>query len=44
MQKITELTGHDNRVLHSAMNLEGTNIVTGGGDETLRFWNIYQKK
>ena len=26
------------------MNPEGTNIVTGAGDETLRFWNIYPRK
>ena len=26
------------------MNPEGTTIVTGAGDETLRFWNIFPKK
>jgi cell division cycle 20-like protein 1 (cofactor of APC complex) len=26
------------------MNPDGTTIVTGAGDETLRFWNIFPKK
>jgi cell division cycle 20-like protein 1 (cofactor of APC complex) len=31
-------------VLYLAMNPDGTSIVTGAGDETLRFWNIFPKK
>ena len=41
MDKITTLTGHSMRVLYLAMNPDGNTIVTGAGDETLRFWNIF---
>lgn len=41
MQKIATLTGHTYRVLYLAMSPCGQNIVTGAGDETLRFWNIF---
>ena len=41
MQKITTLTGHTYRVLYLAMSPDGQNIVTGAGDERLRFWNVF---
>ncbi|KAF0933639.1 hypothetical protein E2562_018872 [Oryza meyeriana var. granulata] len=41
MSKVTTLTGHTLRVLYLAMSPDGQTIVTGAGDETLRFWNIF---
>ena len=41
MEKIATLTGHTYRVLYLAMSPDGSTIVTGAGDETLRFWNIF---
>jgi cell division cycle 20-like protein 1 (cofactor of APC complex) len=41
MQKIATLTGHSLRVLYLAMSPDGSSIVTGAGDETLRFWNVF---
>ncbi|KAM3143035.1 Protein FIZZY-RELATED 2 [Paramecium bursaria] len=41
MKRIATLTGHSSRVLYLAMSPDGNTIVTGAGDETLRFWNIY---
>ena len=41
MEKIATLTGHTYRVLYLAMSPDGSSIVTGAGDETLRFWNIF---
>ncbi len=38
MKKVTTLTGHSMRVLYLA---NGENIVTGAGDETLRFWKVF---
>jgi len=35
------LTGHSSRVLFLAMSPSGETIVTGAGDETLRFWNVF---
>ncbi|KAK4374424.1 hypothetical protein RND71_005101 [Anisodus tanguticus] len=39
--QIATLTGHTYRVLYLAMSPDGQTIVTGAGDETLRFWNVF---
>ncbi len=31
------------RVLYLAMSPDGQSIVTGAGDETLRFWNVFPR-
>ncbi|KAL6524721.1 B-type cell cycle switch protein ccs52B [Orobanche hederae] len=41
MTKVATLTGHSLRVLYLAMSPDGQTIVTGAGDETLRFWNVF---
>jgi len=41
MDKVATLTGHSYRVLYLAMSPDGETIVTGAGDETLRFWNAF---
>lgn len=41
MTKIATLTGHTFRVLYLGLSPDGQNIVTGAGDQTLRFWNIF---
>ena len=41
LEKVTELTGHSYRVLYLAMSPDGQTIVTGAGDETLRFWQVF---
>ena len=41
MRKLSTLTGHNLRVLYLAMSPDGESIVTGAGDETLRFWNVF---
>ncbi|XP_020600246.1 protein FIZZY-RELATED 2-like [Phalaenopsis equestris] len=41
MLKVATLTGHTFRVLYLAMSPDGQTIVTGAGDETLRFWNVF---
>lgn len=43
MQQVVSLTGHTYRVLYLAMSPDGRVIVTGAGDETLRFWNAFPK-
>jgi len=43
MQQITSLTGHTYRVLYLATSPDGETIVTGAGDETLRFWSVFGK-
>jgi len=41
LTKSVMLTGHTTRVLYLAVSPTGENIVTGAGDETLRFWNVF---
>jgi len=41
MNKIAILTGHTFRVLYLGLSSDGQNVVTGAGDETLRFWNLF---
>lgn len=44
MQKQATLMGHTSRVLYMGMSPDGESIVTGAGDETLRFWNLFPAK
>ncbi|KAL4960591.1 WD40-repeat-containing domain protein [Aspergillus stella-maris] len=44
MEQIVSLTGHTFRVLYLAMSPDGQTVVTGAGDETLRFWRIFNKR
>jgi len=44
MSKVATLTGHSSRVLYLAMSADGSTIVTGAGDETLRFWSLFPNK
>lgn len=41
MTKLSTLTGHSYRVLYLAVSPDGQSIVTGAGDETLRFWVVF---
>ncbi len=43
MTQMASLTGHSSRVLYLAISPDGQNIVSGAGDETLRFWNVFAK-
>ena len=43
MQPLAKLLGHQHRVLYLAMSPDGESIVTGAGDETLRFWHVFAK-
>ena len=44
MTQVASLTGHTFRVLYLAMSPDGQTVVTGAGDETLRFWKCFGKK
>ncbi|SCP03895.1 cell division cycle protein 20 homolog, putative [Plasmodium ovale] len=43
LKKITALTGHKLRVLYASLSPDGTSIVSGSPDETIRFWNVFPK-
>jgi cell division cycle 20-like protein 1 (cofactor of APC complex) len=44
MKKLATLTGHTLRVLYLSCSPDGQTLVTGAGDETLRFWNVFPPK
>lgn len=44
MSQVVSLTGHTYRVLYLSMSPNGDTIVTGAGDETLRFWDAFGGK
>jgi cell division cycle 20-like protein 1, cofactor of APC complex len=44
MEQVVSLTGHTFRVLYLSASPDGTTVVTGAGDETLRFWKVFGKK
>lgn len=41
---IAILKGHSFRVLHLTLSADGTTIVSGAGDETLRYWKLFDKR
>ena len=41
MKRLATLTGHSYRVLYLSISPDGETIVSGAGDETLRFWKIF---
>ncbi len=41
MQKWAPLNCHSFRVSYVAMSPDGSTIVTGAGDETLKFWEVF---
>lgn len=43
LSQIATLSGHRLRVVYLAMSPDGETIVTGAGDETLRFWSVFPK-
>lgn len=44
IERIATLYGHSFRVLYLALSPDGENVVTGSGDETLRFWKLFPSK
>ena len=44
MQKYASLLGHSSRVLYLALSPDGQTVVSGAGDETLRFWKAFPPK
>jgi cell division cycle 20-like protein 1 (cofactor of APC complex) len=43
LDNVCKLTGHTSRVLYLAISPEGKYVVSGAGDETLRFWDLNYK-
>jgi cell division cycle protein 20 (cofactor of APC complex) len=41
MTPLANLTGHTSRVLHTALSPDGTTVCSAAGDETIRFWNVW---
>jgi cell division cycle 20-like protein 1 (cofactor of APC complex) len=43
LTRLATLSGHSLRVLYMAVSPNGESIVTGDGDEILRFWNVFSR-
>lgn len=43
LEPLAVLKGHSFRVLHLTLSADGTTIVSGAGDETLRYWKLFEK-
>ena len=41
LDKIQVINSHSSRVLYMSQSPEGDRVVTGAGDETLKFWNVF---
>ena len=41
LQPVGELRGHSSRVLYLDISPDRETVVTGAGDETLRFWKLF---
>jgi len=41
LSKVATLSSHMARVLHLAASTDGQTIITGAGDETIRFWSAF---
>ncbi|KAK2727573.1 hypothetical protein QYM36_008153, partial [Artemia franciscana] len=39
--KVSELTGHNGRVLYMTMSPDGSTVASGAADETLRLWKCF---
>ena len=39
--RIASLTGHTARVIYLSLSPDGESVVTGAGDESLRFWSVF---
>ncbi|CCE63563.1 hypothetical protein TPHA_0F00770 [Tetrapisispora phaffii CBS 4417] len=43
LEPVAIFKGHSFRVLHLTLSEDGTTVVSGAGDETLRYWKIFNK-
>ncbi|XP_045769215.1 cell division cycle protein 20 homolog [Maniola jurtina] len=41
LSRVTELCGHEARVLHLALSPDGTTVLSAAADETLRLWKCF---
>jgi WD40 repeat protein len=44
MEVIATLKGHKERVLYLSVSPDGKKIVTGAGDESIRFWEVFKRE
>ncbi|KAH3743454.1 anaphase promoting complex protein [Pelomyxa schiedti] len=41
MEKVGDILGHDDRILHTTRSPDGSIVVSASTDETIRFWSVW---
>eukprot|EP00667_Euglena_gracilis_P008239 EG_transcript_8342 len=44
LARIADLKGHESRVLYTALSPDGKTVVSAAGDETIRFWKVFDQE
>uniref|UniRef100_A0A7S1JCM1 CDC20/Fizzy WD40 domain-containing protein n=1 Tax=Eutreptiella gymnastica TaxID=73025 RepID=A0A7S1JCM1_9EUGL len=44
LARIADLKGHESRVLYTALSPDGKMVVSAAGDETIRFWKVFDQE
>ncbi|KAH6581633.1 hypothetical protein BASA60_002339 [Batrachochytrium salamandrivorans] len=44
LNKIADLSGHDSRVLHTAISPDGQTVASTASDENLKFWKAFESR
>lgn len=41
---LSKITAHSKRIIHLTISEDGETVVSGGGEGTLKYWNLFQKR
>ncbi|EGF80379.1 hypothetical protein BATDEDRAFT_2171, partial [Batrachochytrium dendrobatidis JAM81] len=44
LNKVADLSGHDSRVLHTALSPDGQTVASTASDENLKFWKAFESR
>jgi cell division cycle protein 20 (cofactor of APC complex) len=44
LNKIADLSGHDARILNTALSPDGETVASSAADENLKFWKVFERQ